>query len=256
MIAREQARLWGGPDAMTVGNMVCLDLIQGEELSLGRNMELLIGRDVYSGCGFAVDLKNKQTNTIMTACVSIKIMLESYGHRLGMLLFETEPVFKSIQKKSILRESVNTVLLSNLGSGLLLEPINSAMVGYVYMKKPEINDVRAEFSIYCGYDLNNPHNMRIYSIQRDTSYMRNKFIPQLYVPNELNLKRRVEMSLPSDDVVDMVKEQPYSKGSMIRPSTWHTPSSLVMGSDAIFVRSFDTRPAHSVQSDAQGFKEH
>ncbi len=46
MIAREQARVWGGPDAMAVEGMVCLDLIQGEELSLGGNMQLLIGRDV------------------------------------------------------------------------------------------------------------------------------------------------------------------------------------------------------------------
>ena len=76
-----------GPDAMAVGDMVCLDLIQGDELSLGGNMQLLIGRDVYSGYGFAVGMKNKQTNTIMNACVSIKIMLESYGHRLGMLLY-------------------------------------------------------------------------------------------------------------------------------------------------------------------------
>ncbi len=77
MIARKQARLWGGPDAMAVGDMVCLDLIQGEELSLGGNMQLLIGRDVYSGYGFPVGMKNKQTDTIMTACVSIKIMLDS-----------------------------------------------------------------------------------------------------------------------------------------------------------------------------------
>ncbi len=98
MIAREQARVWGGPDAMAVGDMICLDLIQGEELSLGGNIQLLIGRDVY-GYGFVVGMKNKQTDTIMTACVSIKIMLESYGHQLGMLLFDSEPVFKSIQKK-------------------------------------------------------------------------------------------------------------------------------------------------------------
>jgi hypothetical protein len=59
-----------------------LDLILGAELSLGGNMQLLIRRDVYSGYGFAVGMKNKQTDTI---CVSIKIMLESYEHRLGML---------------------------------------------------------------------------------------------------------------------------------------------------------------------------
>jgi hypothetical protein len=62
---------------------------------------MLIG-SIYSEYGFAVGLKNKQTYTIMTACVNIKIMLESYGHRLGMLLFDSEPVFKFIQKKSIL----------------------------------------------------------------------------------------------------------------------------------------------------------
>ncbi len=44
MIAREWARVWDGPDAMAVRDMVCLDLIQGEELSLGGNMQLLIGR--------------------------------------------------------------------------------------------------------------------------------------------------------------------------------------------------------------------
>ncbi len=66
-------------------------------------------------------------------------------------------------------------------------------------------------------------------VQRDTMYMRNKFVPQPYVPNELNLKQRVEPTLPPDQVVDMVKEQPYWKGSMVRPSTLHTPSSLVMG---------------------------
>jgi hypothetical protein len=88
--------VWGGPGAMAKGDMVCLDLIQGEKLSLGGNMQLLIGRDVYSGYGFAVGLKNKQTDTIMTACVSIKVILESYEHRLGMLLFDSEPVFKSI----------------------------------------------------------------------------------------------------------------------------------------------------------------
>ncbi len=97
------------------------------------------------------------------------------------------------------------------------------------MKRPELDDVRAEFGIYVGYDLNNPHDMRIYSVQRDTMYMRNKFVPQPYVPNELNLKRRVEATLPSDQVIDMVKEQPYWRGSMVRPSTLHTPSSLVMG---------------------------
>jgi hypothetical protein len=53
--------------------------------------------------------------------------------------------------------------------------------------------------------------MRIYSVQRETMYMRNKFMPQPYVPNELNLKRRVETTLPSDQVVDMVKGQPYWK---------------------------------------------
>ncbi len=57
---------------------------------------------MYSGYGFAVGLKNKQTDTIMTACVSIKIMLESYGNRLGMLLVDSEPAFKSLRKKSIL----------------------------------------------------------------------------------------------------------------------------------------------------------
>jgi hypothetical protein len=88
MIAREQARVWGGPDAMAVGDMVCFDLIQGDELSLEGKMQLLIGRDLFSGYGFAVGLNNKQTDTIMTACVSIKIILESYGHRLGMLLFD------------------------------------------------------------------------------------------------------------------------------------------------------------------------
>jgi hypothetical protein len=66
MIAREQARVWGGPDATAVGDMVCLDLIQGDEIALGGNTQLLIGRDVYSGYGFAVGLKNKQTDTIMT----------------------------------------------------------------------------------------------------------------------------------------------------------------------------------------------
>ncbi len=101
MIAREQARVWGGPDATAVGDMVCLDLIQGDEISLGGNTQLLIGRDVFSGYGFAVGLKNKQTETIMTACLSIKIMLESYGQRLGMLLFDSEPAFKFIRKKSI-----------------------------------------------------------------------------------------------------------------------------------------------------------
>jgi hypothetical protein len=40
-------------------------------------------------------------------------------------------------------------------------------------------------------------------------YMRNKFVPQPYVPHELNLKPRVETTLPSAEVVDMVKEQPY-----------------------------------------------
>jgi hypothetical protein len=128
-------------------------------------------------------------------------------------------------------------------------------VGYMYMKRPELDDVRAEFGIYVGYDLNNPHNMRIYSVQRDTMYMRNKFVPQPYVPNELNLKRRVEPTLPPDQVVDMVKEQPYWRGSMTRPSTWHTPSSLIMGPDPI-LGSFDARRAHGTQLDAHGFKEH
>jgi hypothetical protein len=44
-------------------------------------------------------------------------------------------------------------------------------VGYMFMKRPELNDTRVEFGIYCGYDLNNPNNMRIYSVQRDTLYM-------------------------------------------------------------------------------------
>ncbi len=36
--------------------------------------------------------------------------------------------------------------------------------------------MRAEFGICFGYYLNNPHNIRrIYSVQRDTMYMRNKF---------------------------------------------------------------------------------
>ncbi len=87
---------------MEVGDMDLLDLIQGDELSLGRNSQLLIGRDVYRGNGFAVGLKTKQRDTIMTACVSIKIMLESYVYRLGMLLFDSKPVFKSFRKKSIL----------------------------------------------------------------------------------------------------------------------------------------------------------
>ncbi len=53
---------------------------------------------------------------------------------------------------------------------------------YMYMKRPELGDARAEFGIYCGYDLNNPNNMRIYSVQRDTMYVRNKFMSQPYVP--------------------------------------------------------------------------
>ncbi len=73
----DKACVWGGPDAPAVGDMVCLDLIQGDEMSLGGNT---IGRDVYSGYGFAVGLKNKQTDTIMTACVSVNwILLESTG---------------------------------------------------------------------------------------------------------------------------------------------------------------------------------
>ncbi len=46
-------RVWSGPDAAAVGDMVRLDLIQddklqGDKLSLGGNTKLLIGRDVYS----------------------------------------------------------------------------------------------------------------------------------------------------------------------------------------------------------------
>ncbi len=52
MIAREQARVWGGPDAAAVGDMVCLNLIQGDELLLGSKTQLLIGRAVYSGYDF------------------------------------------------------------------------------------------------------------------------------------------------------------------------------------------------------------
>ncbi len=37
MIAREQAGVWGRPDATAVEDMVCLDLIQGDEISLGEN---------------------------------------------------------------------------------------------------------------------------------------------------------------------------------------------------------------------------
>ncbi len=36
---------------------------------------------------------------------------------------------------------------------------------------------------------------------------------------------------------------PYWKGSMVRPSTWHTSSTLVMGPDPI-LGSFDARRAH------------
>ncbi len=56
-------------------------------------------------------------------------------------------------------------------------------VGNMYMRRPELDVVRAEFGIYVGYDLNYPHNMCIYLVQRDTIYMRNKFVPQPYVPN-------------------------------------------------------------------------
>ncbi len=45
------------------------------------------------------------------------------------------------------------------------------------------------------------------------------FVSQPYAPNKLKLKRRVEATLPSDEVVDMLKEQPYWKGSMVRRST-------------------------------------
>jgi hypothetical protein len=127
-------------------------------------------------------------------------------------------------------------------------------VGYMYMKRPELGDARAEFGIYCGYDLNNPNNMRIYSVQRDTMYMRNKFMPQPYVPNELNLKRRVEPTLPSDEVVDMVKKQPYWKGNMVRPSTWHTPSALASNPDPM-LSLFDARRAHDPLQVAHGPRE-
>jgi hypothetical protein len=55
----KRTSMWG-PDAMAVGDMVCLDLIQSDALSLGWNLQLLIGRDVYSGYGFAFSFKNKQ----------------------------------------------------------------------------------------------------------------------------------------------------------------------------------------------------
>jgi hypothetical protein len=41
---------------------------------------------------------------------------------------------------------------------------------------------------------------------------------------------------------------------MVRPSTWHTPSSFVTGPDPI-LGSFDARRAHGAPSDVQGFKE-
>ncbi len=41
------------------------------------------------------------------------------------------------------------------------------------------------------------------------------------------------------------------KGNMVRPSTWHPPSTLVTGPDPI-LGSFDARRA---SSDVQGFKE-
>jgi hypothetical protein len=203
-------------------------------------MQLKTGRDVYSGYGSAVGLKNKQTDTIMNACVSIKIMLESYGHRLGMLLFDSEPVFKSIRQKSILGDvrveytppglhnkraerfirevkeksnairaglsydlpkklqfelyafTVDTIkIVPNTQTGKYTTPFQLmtrkrpvigthkfGQVGYMYMKRPELDVLRAEFGIYVGYDLNNPHNMCIYSVQRDTMYMMNEFVPQ------------------------------------------------------------------------------
>ncbi len=85
-------------------------------------------------------------------------------------------------------------------------------------------------------------------------YVRNKFMPQAYVPNELNLKRRVETTLPSDEVVDMVKEQPYWKGNMVRPSTWHTPSAPALNPDPI-LSSFNARRAHDPSQVAHGLRE-
>ncbi len=121
------------------------------------------------------------------------------------------------------------------------------------MKRSEFSNVRAEFGIYYGYDLNNPNNMRVYSIQLDRMYMRNKIVPQSYVPNELILKRRVETTLPSDEVVDMVKKWPYWKSSMVRPPTWYAPSGLVTGPDSM-LGSFEARRAHATLSDPQGFR--
>ncbi len=79
-------------------------------------------------------------------------------------------------------------------------------------------------------------------------------MPQPYVPNELNLKRRVETTLPSDEVGDMVKEQPYWKGNMVRPSTWHTPSALALN-PAPILSSFDARRAHDPSQVAHGLRE-
>ncbi len=85
-------------------------------------------------------MKNKQTDTIMTAYVSIKIMLDSYGHRLGMLLFDNELEVK--EKSNAIRAglsydlpkklqfelyafTVDTInMVPNTQSGRLLEPIS------------------------------------------------------------------------------------------------------------------------------------
>jgi hypothetical protein len=146
-------------------------------------------------------------------------VLESYGHRLGMFLFESKHVFESIRKKSILGDvrveyiypytplglhnncaerfireekkksnairagssydlpkklafelyafTVDTFkMVSNTQTGIYITPFQlmtrtsywcttqAGQVGYMYMKHPELGEMRAEFDIYCGYYLN------------------------------------------------------------------------------------------------------
>ena len=56
--------------------------------------------------------------------------------------------------------------------------------GLIHSSRPDSPDVRAEWAIYLGSNIDSPNNLRVYIPSRDSVYSRRKFIPQEGWPAE------------------------------------------------------------------------
>jgi hypothetical protein len=91
-----------------IGEYVSVALLPAKSPSLGANTQMIVSRDRLSSYVMCVPIKTKESVNVLEALMCINTFYQSHGHEVRKFVFDSESLFKSVERSVNYAESAYT----------------------------------------------------------------------------------------------------------------------------------------------------